>query len=195
MNWPLFISTFMLIFIAELPDKTAFATVLLATRGRASAVFVGAALAFLVQTIVAAFFGRIISLAPEKWVHLGVGLIFLAFAFHGYLRKEDEETKPSSDAVCVVRFWPCAWKAFVVIFIGEWGDLTQIATASLLAKNREFQFTVFSAALLALWSVTLLAVLLGAKASEYVKPHLIRQLSIYIFTVIGLYFILTWACG
>ncbi len=80
MNWDLFRSVFFLIFIAELPGKTAFATLLLASRSRPTPVFIGVALAFTVQTIVAVLFGSLIALLPPNWVHLAAGLMFFWFA-------------------------------------------------------------------------------------------------------------------
>ena len=88
MNWPLFASVFSVIFIAELPDKTALSTLLMATKGRPTAVFLGVALAFLVQCLVAVGFGRLIALLPEAWVHLASGIVFLFFAGQAWLAKD-----------------------------------------------------------------------------------------------------------
>ena len=92
MNWQLFSSIYILIFLAELPDKTAFATLLLATKNSAMAVFFGVSLAFLIQTLVAVAFGSVIAFFPEKWVHLASGILFLVFAFMAWRdRNETEE--------------------------------------------------------------------------------------------------------
>ena len=176
MNWQLFVSIYCLIFLAELPDKTAFATLLLATRSRATAVFRGVAVAFLVQTLVAAIFGSFIALLPERWIHLGAGVLFLFFAVRMWWERNKDEEESSQEAnSCEIGFWPSAWQAFLVIFIAEWGDLTQLATASLIAKYSDAKGTVFFAALLALWSVTLLAVILGQKAKYLIKPALLKK--------------------
>jgi putative Ca2+/H+ antiporter (TMEM165/GDT1 family) len=59
---PLVLSTFGVVFVAELPDKTALASLILATRYPARQVVVGAWLAFLVQTAVAgARLGRMLA--------------------------------------------------------------------------------------------------------------------------------------
>jgi Ca2+/H+ antiporter, TMEM165/GDT1 family len=47
-----------------------------------------------------------------------------------------------------------------VVFIAEWGDLTQLATAALQARYRE-PLVVFTSATLALWAVSAIAVGLG----------------------------------
>ena len=91
MDWTLFVSIFSLIFVAELPDKTAFATLLMASRGRPVAVFLGVAGAFLVQSAVAVGFGSLIALLPERWVHLAAGIMFLGFAAHTWFQKDEEE--------------------------------------------------------------------------------------------------------
>lgn len=193
MVWHLFFSVYILIFIAELPDKTAFATLLMATRGRPFAIFVGVAAAFLVQTTVAAIFGGVLSLAPEKWVHLSAGILFLGFAAHTWLHKGDAENTRSENTENAPRtFWKSAWKSFLVIFVAEWGDLTQIATASLIAKYHEERATVFVAALLALWTVTAIAVILGKKAAELINPRLLKTMSAVLFCGIGAYFVITW---
>lgn len=194
MNWHLFFSIFVLIFVAELPDKTAFATLLLATKARPVPVFTGVAAAFLVQTLVATVAGSVIALAPADWVHLVAGLMFFFFAWQMWSSRfeaEDEAEPAVEGHVNTFSFYSAAWSAFLVIFIAEWGDLTQLATASLVAKYPTDKPTVFCAALLALWSVTLVAVILGQNARKYINPVAIKKYGAYLFALIGVYFVFT----
>lgn len=64
-DWKLFLSTLALIFVAELPDKTAFATLLLATRKHPLAIFIGVAMAFVIQSVIAVSFGSAFGLTTE----------------------------------------------------------------------------------------------------------------------------------
>jgi putative Ca2+/H+ antiporter (TMEM165/GDT1 family) len=193
MELQIFITVFSLIFIAELPDKTAFAAFMMATRGQAGAVFTGVAGAFIVQSLVAVLCGSVIGLLPEKIVHTAAGLLFLAFAAHtAFFHDKEEaeaekETKPVSKRM---KFWPAATKAFIVIFVAEWGDLTQIATASLAARFHGHPITVFSAATLALWAVTAIAVLAGKKAGHVVHVKVLKIIGAVFMTAAGLYFII-----
>lgn len=196
MNWPVFFSTFSLIFVAELPDKTAFATLMMATHGRSSAIFVGVALAFLVQSLVAVAFGSLIGLLPEKWVHLGAGIFFLGFAAYTHFFYTEGETDAETQQLSArMKFFKTAWKSFSVIFIAEWGDLTQLATASLAARFHEFMLSVFISATLALWCVTAVAIFVGHTVKHVVHPDTLRKLSAITFALVGIYFILTWSKG
>jgi len=71
---PLVLSTFGVVFVAELPDKTALASLILATRYPARQVVVGAWLAFLVQTAVAVAAGSVLQLLPTQPVRVAAGL-------------------------------------------------------------------------------------------------------------------------
>src|SRR5438874_6688927 len=84
-------STFAVVFVAELPDKTALASLVLATRFKARHVIAGAWLAFLVQTAVAVAAGTFLTLLPTRPVHLIAGLGFLVFAALAFKRNEEEE--------------------------------------------------------------------------------------------------------
>jgi Ca2+/H+ antiporter, TMEM165/GDT1 family len=195
LNWPLFVSIFSLIFIAELPDKTAFATLILASKGKPLPVFVGVALAFLVQSMVAVAFGRVVSLLPVSFVHLVAGILFLAFAVYSWLDNSEENSEDSGPLADKAKFFQMAWKAFVIIFIAEWGDLTQLATASFAARYRESLWTVFLSATLALWVVTALAVFLGSRLGKLINVSLLRKVGSIIFAVVGIYFVITWYQG
>lgn len=194
MDINLFAAVFTLIFIAELPDKTAFATFLMATRGRALAIFTGVAFAFVVQSLIAVAGGSLIGLLPEKWVHAGAGLLFIGFAAHTWFfhDKEEEEAEEHTPQISArVKFWSAAWKSFVVIFIAEWGDMTQLATASLAARYHEHPYTVFFSATLALWAVTAIAVFAGKKAGHAIHINVLKNASAVLFACVGIYFVLS----
>ncbi len=77
-----------------------------------------------------------------------------------------------------------AGKAFLVIFIAEWGDLTQLATAALTAKQGQ-PLTIFLAATLALWAVSALAIALGHVLKHRIRPALMQRIAAVVFAVIG----------
>ena len=73
------VAVFPVIFLAELPDKSMFAALLLATRGRPISVWAGAALAFAVHTALAVTIGGVLfALLPPRVVEAIVALLFLA---------------------------------------------------------------------------------------------------------------------
>ena len=94
---PVILSTFGIIFIAELPDKTALAALILATRYRAIDVVAGAWLAFAVQTVVAVAAGSVLTLLPETPIRVASGLGFLAFAALAYRRNDHKETEAEKE--------------------------------------------------------------------------------------------------
>jgi putative Ca2+/H+ antiporter (TMEM165/GDT1 family) len=188
LNPKILVSVFGLIFLAELPDKTVFATLMLAARRQhhALGVFVGAAAAFLVQTIVAVAFGHAFSMLPAKVVKIVAGLMFLGFAADMWFRlPEKQEQEGEQAAEKAYRFHQSAWAAFVVIFIAEWGDLTQLATAAMVAHYKN-HLSVFLGAVGGLWAASGLAVLVGSRLKHMIEPRKLQRAAAVAFAVVGI---------
>ena len=188
-------STFAVVFVAELPDKTALASLVLATRYRARDVVAGAWLAFLAQTAVAVAAGSVLSLLPSQPIHILAGVGFLVFAVLAFRRNEEEEFEEEASKVGKVapRYQP--WlTSFFVVFAAEWGDLTQLATATLVARSGQ-PVAIGIGAILALWCVTVLAVVVGSRAASILQPQLLARASGVLFAAIGLIVIFTAVRG
>lgn len=198
----LFFSTFGLIFVAELPDKTAFATLLMATQGDPWAIFIGVAAAFLVQSGIAVCFGSFFAKLPPQWIHLGAGILFLVFAVMAWRRDldadhdsaEKEIAVEASSAALAKTFWQTASRSFVIIFVAEWGDLTQLASASLTAKYQA-PFIIFSASTLALWTASAIAIGVGHNLQKAINTQLLTRVAALAFAGVGTYFIISWVRG
>jgi putative Ca2+/H+ antiporter (TMEM165/GDT1 family) len=191
----LFLSTFSVIFLAELPDKTALATLLLASKGGRMPVFSGVALAFLIQCVIAVGVGNWIGQLSPLWVKAATGFLFLIFAFMSYrkLTSEDESETTTGHHESQTGFMQQAGKAFMVIFLAEWGDLTQLTTASLSARYPTEPAVIFTASLLALWSVTAIAVVLGERLARWVSPRRLLAGSAALFGLMGAWFLMETA--
>jgi len=166
-----------IIFIAELPDKTALASLVLGTRYRASWVFAGVAAAFVVHVVLAVAAGSLLSLLPHRWLEGVVAVLFLAGAammlFH---HDEDGEEEVEGREPSGPTFWKVAGTGFVVVLIAEFGDLTQIMTANLAAKYAQ-PFAVGIGAVLGLWAVAGLAIAGGKTLLKYVPMLLIQRVA------------------
>jgi putative Ca2+/H+ antiporter (TMEM165/GDT1 family) len=127
--------TFGLIFVAELPDKTMIAAIVLSSRYRPLPVWIGAALAMVVNSAVAVLAGRLLELLPHRWVEAVVAALFAGGALYLLLVKEEvEEREGEEDAEKLRSDRRVALGAFTVIVVAELGDLTQILTANLVAR-------------------------------------------------------------
>jgi Ca2+/H+ antiporter, TMEM165/GDT1 family len=180
----LFLSVFGVIFLAELPDKTALAALVLATKYRPLPVFLGAALALTVQSLVAVAAGGLLSLLPSHPVHIGAGILFLVFAVLMWRRHHGEEQPRTSHGSAEPTFLRAMASVFGIVFLAEWGDLTQLGTAALAARYAE-PVIVFCAATLALWSVTAIAVIAGNRAGKLLDPERTKKIAAMIFAVLG----------
>jgi putative Ca2+/H+ antiporter (TMEM165/GDT1 family) len=178
----LFCTIFAVIFVAELPDKTALASLVLATRHRAMPVLLGAAAALAIQSLVAIIAGSLLALLPARAVHIGSGALFLVSAVVMWLKK-DEEPEADKDGG-QVGFAKAFTMSFMVVFVAEWGDLTQIATATFAAHSRQ-PVLVFCAATAALWSVATIAVILGHRAKHLLNPKIAQRIAAVLFALVG----------
>jgi putative Ca2+/H+ antiporter (TMEM165/GDT1 family) len=192
------VTAFVLVVPVELPDKTFVATLVLATRYSPGPVWLGVTLAFGVQCLVAVAAGRLVSLLPQRPVHLvaaalfAVGAVLLLrsagrAAAEEREREEEFERKVGYAKRSGVR---AALGSFGVLFVAEWGDLSQLLTAGLVAQGRQ-PLGVFAGSWAALALISLAAVLLGRVLMRYVSLSLVQYVGaavcalLAVVTVVG----------
>ena len=189
MEFAVVVAVFPIIFLGELPDKTMFASLVMSTRGRPFVVWIGAALAFVVHVVIAVTVGAaLFRLLPHRALEALVAAMFFAgsaLAIWEARRAQDDKGALIQREVASHR--RTLVTAFVVIFIAEWGDLTQILTAN-LAAHYQSALSVAVGAILALWAVAALAVAGGQSILRVVDIRKVR-----IFTAVVLAAIGTWA--
>ncbi|MGI8678820.1 MAG: TMEM165/GDT1 family protein [Jatrophihabitans sp.] len=182
-------TVFVLIFVAELPDKTAVAGLVLGTRFPWRWVFAGIAAAFLTHVIIAVVAGSLLTLAPRRIVEAVVAVLFLLGAYLIWRegREQDVDDDVAGDTPAdSAGFWKVASVGYGVIFLAEWGDLTQILTANLAAKYHN-PLSVGIGAVLGLWAVGLLAIL-GGKTLLRVLPIVwITRVAAVVMLALGIY--------
>ena len=178
------LSVFPVIFLGELPDKTMFASLVMSTRGQPRLVWVGAAAAFLVHVAIATTLGvALFALLPHRAVDAVVAAMFLFGALYAWRESaRDEERLIEHEA----KRHGAILTAFIVIFLAEWGDLTQILTAN-LAAHYHAPLSVGLGAVLALWAVAGIAVASGQALVRFVDIGTIRKLTALILVMLAGY--------
>lgn len=167
------LTAFGLIFLAELPDKTMFASLAMGTRMRPLYVWFGTSTAFIVHVALAVGAGSLIGLLPNVAVKLVSAALF-AFGAVVLLRAGGDDDDEDAAGRTVTGFWPVYTTAFMAVFISEWGDLTQITTANLAATNGWLPTAIGSAA--ALMSVSALALLVGRFIAKRVPLKTVQRI-------------------
>jgi putative Ca2+/H+ antiporter (TMEM165/GDT1 family) len=177
-------AAFILILPVELPDKTLFATLILATRFAPLPVFVGVGTAFAVQVAIAVTAGSLLSLLPAALVSGVVALLFVVGAVLLWRSATDgpEDGGEAAEQREQVSFVKAAAISFGVLFAAEWGDLSQLATAGLAARY-DAPVSVFIGSWAALLVVSGLAVFLGTKLADRLPIPLIRRVAAGLFLV------------
>jgi len=166
------LASFLAVLPAELPDKTILACLILSSRYRPGFVFAGAASAFLVQVTIAVAAGGALSLLPHRIIEACAAGAFLIGAVLLWRQKEDEEEDNENSGRDGVRstFWPVFGTSFAVVFLAEFGDLTQFLTISLAARFHD-PVAVGIGATLGLWVAAACAVTVGWRLLKLIPMH------------------------
>lgn len=182
-----FFTAFGAVFLAELPDKTMFASVVLTTRyKRPLAVWTGAAVAFSIHVVLAVTLGSLLRKLPHTPLQLAVGLLFLVGGV--LMWREGDETDEELEGEIVTPplsgFVPIALRAAAVLGLAEFGDLTQLATAGIASRTGQ-PVAVALGAWIALASVAALAVVAGAWIERTLPMQVVRRVAAVLFFGFG----------
>jgi putative Ca2+/H+ antiporter (TMEM165/GDT1 family) len=184
-NLALILTVFAIIFLAELPDKTALASLVLGTRYRPLYVFAGTAAAFAVHVVLAIAAGSLLTLLPHRVLEALVGALFLLGAvllLRG--RHHDDAEHVQIAAGRAPSFARVSWTSFLVILVAEFGDLTQIVTANLAAKYHD-PLAVGLGAVAGLWAVAGLAIVGGRGLLRLIPLTVITRIAAAIMAVMA----------
>lgn len=175
------LSTFTLIALAEIGDKSQLVCMTLAARHRHWPVILGATVAFVVLNTLAVLFGAGVSVwIPERVTAGLVAILFGAFGIHA-LRTQD---KDSSEKVVEQPDHSVFFTTLLLIFVAEFGDKTQIAVAGLASSMTPFP--VWLGATIALVLVSVLGVWFGRTVLQRFPLLSLHRLSGVIFVVFAL---------
>jgi len=178
---PISLSTFSLIALAEIGDKSQLVCMTLAARHRHWPVILGATVAFVVLNTLAVLFGAGVSAwIPERVTAGLVAILFGAFGIHA-LRTQDED---SSDKVVERPGHSIFFTTLLLIFVAEFGDKTQIAVAGLASSMTPFP--VWLGATIALVLVSILGVWFGRTVLQHFPLLWLHRLSGVIFVLFAL---------
>ena len=182
-------TAFVLTFLAELPDKSMFASMVLGTRYRPSWVWAGVAAAFAAHMAIAVTAGRLLALLPHQMVDAVVAGLFVAGSGYLWATSFRPGHRDGADAARQggrpASFPRVVAASFAVVFLAEWGDITQLTTANLAARYDPF--LVFTGATLGLWAVATVAVIVGAKSLQLIPVTWIRRITAAIMLGLGIY--------
>ena len=169
----------LLIASVELPDKTFVATLVLATRYRPLLVWVGVGAAFAVQTLIAVTVGGLLTRLPDTPVTVAAALLFAVGAVVLWRHSVADDTseaergfagkgRAGATGLRVVA------TSFAVLFLAEWGDLSQLLTAALVARGGD-PVSVFAGAWAGLLLVSGLGALLGRELVRRIRLSVVQR--------------------
>lgn len=176
MNVAIAAATFALVFPAELPDKTAVASLVLGSRYRPSYVYLGVAAGFVASVLIALVAGSLLALLPHRVLAIVVAALFAVGAVLLLRTRHEPAEETESAGGSPMALWRIAGTSFLVIVVAEMGDLTQILIVNLAAHYHN-PLAVGVGGLLALWAVAGLAIVGGR--------GLLRVIPVRLITMVG----------
>lgn len=178
------LTTFGLIALAELGDKTQLTVIALSARYDRKKVFSGVVLAFALVTGLGVLMGEgILRLIPENYIKILAGLLFIVFGII-MLRSKEECEEENNNSQVMNPFI----STFSMIALAEMGDKTQLSAITLSAKYNS-PYLVFAGAVLALVVISLIGILAGRKLCELVPLSKIKLGAGAMFILFGIMFI------
>ncbi|WP_434684441.1 TMEM165/GDT1 family protein [Pseudanabaena minima] len=201
-----FTASLLLITISELGDKTFFIAVILSMRYDHRTVFSSVLSALALMTVLSVLLGQAVSLLPKTYTHYGAIALFLIFGVkliidairmspnstEDVVKEAQETVEEQKQQIAILLFGKMLarypqigiWiQAFVMTFLAEWGDRTQISTIALAAANDPVFVTL--GAILGHGICTVIAVIGGRMVAGRISERVITGIGGVLFLIFG----------
>ncbi|MBL7000458.1 MAG: TMEM165/GDT1 family protein [Gammaproteobacteria bacterium] len=174
-------SSYLLIFAAEIGDKSQLVCMALAARYRAWPVMIGSTLAFIMLNTLAVIFGvAIATFIPQLVLSAIVAVLFLVFGLHALrIQDEPEDEQPEIKSSKNILF-----ATLLLIIVAEFGDKTQLAVVAL--SSTSLPLPVWLGSTLALITTSALGVWAGRTLLQRIPISLLHRISGVIFILLAL---------
>jgi putative Ca2+/H+ antiporter (TMEM165/GDT1 family) len=187
-----FTAALLLITVSELGDKTFFIAVILSMRYSRQLVFAGVAVALAIMTLISVIAGQAAALLPQAYIFYAEIALFIFFGvklLYEASRMPPKANREATTAVVEVESKSTSKKtklaicleAFVLTFLAEWGDRTQIATLVLAASGNVYGVT--AGAILGHATCTGIAVIGGRLLAGRISERLMTGLGGLLFLI------------
>lgn len=196
-----FIAGFLLISVSELGDKTFFIAAILAMRHSRQLVFAGAIAALAAMTILSVLAGQVAAMLPKHFIEYAEIALFIGFGLKllfeasrmpantcaAEVVKEAKEAVEKAEFQLPKEHTPMAiWtEAFVLTFLAEWGDRTQIATVALATSYNPIGVTI--GAILGHAICAAIAVIGGRMLAGRISERTLTMIGGFLFLIFGLF--------
>jgi len=183
-NWPDMLavsgSSYLLIFAAEIGDKSQLVCMVLSARFRAFPVLLGSILAFMFLNTLAVTFGVVIAnWMPEALISAIVAILFAIFGIHA-LRMEEES---DDENLTITDNYNIFVTTFLLIAVAEFGDKTQLAVVAL--SSTSIPIAVWLGSTVALITTSALGILAGRTILQRIPIVLLHRISGVIFIILA----------
>ena len=181
---------FVVIFLAEIVDRSNLALMSMSGQGGARQVWLGAAAAFLVSTTLAVVLGALLIQALAGFlfeIRLAGGLLIVGYALLTLLRPALEGTGGADRSPLVqgpLGTHPTIYAAFLIVLLLEMGDNTQLLTLLFTASLAD-PLAVFVGALLGLLAASALGTRLGRWLGGRIETHRLRMVFGGVLLIVG----------
>ena len=181
------LATFLVVFLAEMGDKTQFIVMAFAAKYDWKQVFFGMSFGILVVHSLSVLVGTLLGeYIPVHTMSILASLIFVAFGIWTLRGADDEEEEEVHDS----RYGPLLTVAMTFI-VGEMGDKTQFAALTMAAQYNSWVM-VLTGAVLGMIVADSLGILVGIFLNRRLPAKKMRYLSAAIFLLFGI--VGLWQC-
>lgn len=173
-----YVKAFLLIFLAEMGDKTQLLALLFSTKYKVKKVLIGVFIgSFLNHGLAIAFGTYLSSIIPLKSLQIIAGIMFVIFGLCAFYNDKDEE------CAVLYKFSPIVTVA-TAFFIGELGDKTQLAAVT-LSVDAKYPLIILMGTVSGMIFTSLIGMIVGSKLGKKTPVNVIKYASACIFLCFG----------
>lgn len=183
-----FFSSFFMVLLAEIGDKTQIIAMMFATRYPIHKVLIGIFFGTVLNHLIAILLGNYFyHLVPLNILKISIGIFFLFCGLLMLKTKSSNNSEDAEESKYNILSKNVILTVFTIFFLGEFGDKTQLTAFSLAASSGESIWLILSATTLAMLCASIMGIFLGILLKKYLDLRKLKFVGGILFIAMGIW--------